>query len=39
MITLSKLTTANQLLFPGGQGIAQGAQMDARLFLLEPECD
>lgn len=39
MITLSKLTTVNQLLFPGGQGVEQGARMDARLFLLEPEYD
>ena len=37
MITVSKWTTVNQLLFPGGQGVEQGAQMDARLFLLEPE--
>lgn len=39
MITLSKWTTVNQLLFPGRQGAEQGARMDARLFLLEPECD
>ena len=36
-MTLSKLTTVNQLLCPGAQGVEKGEQMDARLFLPESE--